>query len=110
MARKLQIPTHVAKRVDLSLNAKACYASIEFHCYREEWCWPTHETIGRQWGLSRNSVKRGLAELKATKIIDCERRITGDGNWHSNRYRIRPDPLFPKQKIQSITVAQVGPG
>lgn len=102
MARQLKIPPEIAKREDLSIYAKACYGSIVYHLGRNEACWPSRPTIARQWAISVASVKRGMVELQGVGLIDKEQRLSGDGEWHSNKYELRGAELFKRQKVCPI--------
>jgi hypothetical protein len=88
MARDIRIPQDITRREDLSSTAKLCYGAILHFCWRSDECWPAHGTIAALIGASVSAVKDGCEQLAKAGLIEIERRITGQGQNHSNKYKL----------------------
>lgn len=73
---------------DLPARSKLVYMYLKDRANKEGQCWPAIQTIGRDLGLSRSTVKRALKDLEqAALLIKQARKRENEGNT-SNLYQI----------------------
>jgi GntR family transcriptional regulator len=64
-------------------------------------CWPGKETIARDSGLSKSSVKRGLRELRKAGYLWITYRRGSDGLNLTNVYTARRPPWKDVARVES---------
>lgn len=84
----LSIKPHLAARRDLKWTDKACLMAINYRQGRNENCWPSYDTIAGDLGISRRQAINSVRKLRKAKLIEVEKRITGEKAWHSNLYTV----------------------
>lgn len=73
---------------DLPARSKLVYMYLKDRANKEGQCWPAIQTIGRDLGLSRSTVKRALKELEQGKLLTKQGRKREDHGDTSNLYRM----------------------
>ena len=73
---------------DLSARAKLVYMYLKDRANKEGQCWPAIQTIGRDLGLSRSTVKRALKELEQATLLKKQGRKRENRGDTSNLYQI----------------------
>ena len=74
---------------ELSPRSKLVYMYLKDRANKDGQCWPAIQTIGRDLGLSRSTVKRALDDLCGAGLVVKESRWRENGSLTSNLYRIR---------------------
>lgn len=84
---------------ELSANSKLVAVMLASRSDSECAAWPSWRRLEHDTGLSRNTVKRAVAELEARRLVLVERRFGSDGQRdQSNVFRLlargsSPDPM-----------------
>ena len=73
---------------DLSARAKLVYMYLKDRANKEGQCWPAIQTIGKDLGLSRSTVKRALKELERAALLTRQGRKRENRGDTSNLYQI----------------------
>ena len=73
---------------DLSPRSKLVYMYLKDRANKEGQCWPAIQTIGRDLGLSRSTVKRALKELEQAAFLTKQGRKRENEGDTSNLYQI----------------------
>ena len=73
---------------DLSLRSKLVYMYLKDRANKEGQCWPAIQTIGRDLGLSRSTVKRALKELEQGSFLVKQGRKRENHGDTSNLYHM----------------------
>ncbi len=73
---------------DLSPRSKLVYMYLKDRANKEGQCWPSIQTIGRDLGLSRSTVKRALKDLEQAAILTRQGRKRENKGDTSNLYQI----------------------
>lgn len=73
---------------DLSHRARSVYMYLRDRADKDGKCWPAIQTIARDLGLSRSTVKRALDELYRAELLTRETRWRENGGLTSNLYRL----------------------
>lgn len=82
-------------QLDLSAGAKLVYTSLRYHEDRKTYqCHPSYRTIGKETGMSVNTVRKYVEELVDKGLVTTENTtiVTKDGRRQNGtlRYTIRP--------------------
>ena len=75
-----QIPNYVLRDQRLSFGARLTYTTLLSYAWQEGSCFPGQERIGRDLGVSRQTVSKFLQELRRGGLIDWERKGLGKTN------------------------------
>lgn len=73
---------------DLSTRSKLVYMYLKDRANKEGQCWPAIQTIGKDLGLSRSTVKRALKELEQAALLTRQGRKRENEGDTSNLYQI----------------------
>lgn len=73
---------------DLPARSKLVYMYLKDRANKEGQCWPAIQTIGRDLGLSRSTVKRALRELEQGSFLVKQSRKRENKGDTSNLYLI----------------------
>ena len=73
---------------DLPARSKLVYLYLKDRANKEGQCWPSIQTIGRDLGLSRSTVKRALKELERGSFLVKQGRKRENKGDTSNLYHI----------------------
>lgn len=73
---------------ELPARAKLVYMYLKDRANREGRCWPAIQTIGRDLGLSRSTVKRAIRELEQSGLLTRQGRKRENHGDTSNLYQI----------------------
>ena len=73
---------------DLSPRSKLVYMYLKDRANKDGQCWPAIQTIGRDLGLSRSTVKRALKELEQAAFLTKQGRKRENEGDTSNLYQI----------------------
>ena len=73
---------------DLSPRSKLVYMYLKDRANKDGQCWPAIQTIGRDLGLSRSTVKRALKDLERTELLTRQGRKRENGGDTSNLYLV----------------------
>ena len=73
---------------DLPARSKLVYMYLKDRANKEGQCWPAIQTIGRDLGLSRSTVKRALKELEQAALLTRQGRKRENKGDTSNLYSI----------------------
>lgn len=74
----------------------------------DSWCWPEQSELGRRVGVSKNTLRKGLATLEAHGFIRRERRrARPEASWGmvqgTNNYEVFLDiPLTPEDAVELL--------
>lgn len=71
---------------DPPAKSKLVYMYLKDRANKEGQCWPAIQTIGRDLGLSRSTVKRAIRELEQGKLLIRQSRKRKDHGDTSNLY------------------------
>lgn len=74
---------------DLSPRSKLVYMYLKDRANKEGQCWPSIQTIGRDLGLSRSTVKRAIRELEQAALLTRRGRKRENEGDTSNLYQIQ---------------------
>lgn len=83
------LPNWLLKSKDVSVGAKVCYARLcQFAGERND-CRPSQETLATELGVTVRQVRRYLAELEESKLVEGDQRGLGQSNvyfflWHES--------------------------
>lgn len=69
-----QVPRPVLRAKRLSLKAKVVYIALLDYAWRNDSCFPGHQTLADDLDTSRDSVIRALDELRCYGLIDWKRQ------------------------------------
>lgn len=73
---------------DMSARSKLVYMYLKDRANKDGQCWPAIQTIGRDLGLSRSTVKRALKELERGSFLVKQSRKRENKGDTSNLYQI----------------------
>ena len=73
---------------DLPARSKLVYMYLKDRANKEGQCWPAIQTISRDLGLSRSTVKRALKELERSSFLVKQGRKRANKGDTSNLYQI----------------------
>ena len=73
---------------DLPARSKLVYMYLKDRANKDGQCWPAIQTIGRDLGLSRSTVKRALKELEQAALLKKQGRKRENRGDTSNLYLI----------------------
>lgn len=73
---------------DMSARSKLVYMYLKDRANKEGQCWPAIQTIGRDLGLSRSTVKRAIRELEQGNFLVKQSRKRENKGDTSNLYHI----------------------
>ena len=73
---------------DMSARSKLVYMYLKDRANKEGQCWPAIQTIGRDLGLSRSTVKRALKELEQAALLKKQSRKRENEGDTSNLYLV----------------------
>ena len=73
---------------DLPARSKLVYMYLKDRANKDGQCWPAIQTIGRDLGLSRSTVKRALKELEQTALLIKQVRKRENHGDTSNLYLV----------------------
>ena len=73
---------------ELSPRSKLVYMYLKDRANKDGQCWPAIQTIGRDLGLSRSTVKRALKELEQAAFLTKQGRKRENEGDTSNLYQI----------------------
>ena len=82
---KYNIPIY---RSDQPYRNVAVYQYLRDRAGKKGYCWPSIRTIAEDIGMSKSTVKRGIADLAKQGFIRVENRYRENGGKTSNLYRI----------------------
>lgn len=80
---------YAASPDELPHRARAVYMYLKDRAGRGQDCWPALNTIARDMGLSRSTVKRALHDLTGAGLVEKESRYRENGSHTSNRLIIK---------------------
>ena len=81
---------------DLPPRAKTLYMYLTDRTDKNGECWPAIKTISRDTSMSVSTVKRALADLISSGLIEKQNAFRDNGGQTSNRY-------FLKWVLENIT-------
>lgn len=73
---------------DLAPRSKLVYMYLKDRANKEGQCWPAIQTIGKDLGLSRSTVKRALKDLERAALLTRQGRKRENEGDTSNLYQI----------------------
>ena len=73
---------------DLPARSKLVYMYLKDRANKDGQCWPAIQTIGRDLGPSRSTVKRALKELEQAALLKKQGRKRENRGDTSNLYLI----------------------
>ena len=73
---------------DLPARSKLVYMYLKDRANKDGQCWPAIQTIGRDLGLSRSTVKRALKDLEQAALLTRLGRKRENKGDTSNLYSI----------------------
>ena len=73
---------------DLPARSKLVYMYLKDRANNDGQCWPAIQTIGRDLGLSRSTVKRALKELERGSFLVKQSRKRENKGDTSNLYTL----------------------
>jgi len=76
------VPNWLVMTQSVNATAKMVYLVLASHADREGFCWPSHQTIAAEAGVSVDTVQRALIALRGVGALSWTRSRT------SNRYRV----------------------
>jgi len=99
--RYATIPAPVLYAKNLSFGAKVLYAAIIDYIWHKNKasCFPSHNTLADKLGITDDTVRKYLMELRAEKFIDWKKA----GYQKSNRYYLLEFPNSEEFAIQQRT-------
>lgn len=74
---------------ELPHRARTVYMYLRDRAGRGQDCWPAVNTIAKDLGLSRSTVKRALHDLTGAGLVEKERRYRENGSHTSNRLIVK---------------------
>lgn len=74
---------------ELSHRAIAVYLYLEDRANAKGECWPSIKTMARELKLSKSTIRRGVQDLKAAKLLETKQRYRVDGGKSSLCYTIK---------------------
>ena len=94
---------------DLSLRSKLVYMYLKDRANKEGQCWPAIQTIGRDPGISRSTVKRAIRELEQAAPLSRQgRKRRTWGYLESIPHSIDPavrSPLRPEHLLDGAGIS-----
>lgn len=75
-------------RSDQPYRNVVLYQYLRDRAGKKGYCWPSVKTIAEDVGMSKSTVKRGVADLAKQGFIQVENRYRENGGKTSNLYRI----------------------
>ena len=75
-------------RSDQPYRNVAVYQYLRDRAGKKGYCWPSIRTIAEDIGMSKSTVKRGIADLAKQGFIRVENRYRENGGKTSNLYRM----------------------
>jgi hypothetical protein len=83
---------------EVGLTATMVYLQLRFCAdNKTHVCWPSVKFISRRTNICESSVRKALATLRETGLIEVTRRERNDGTQTSNLYYL-PDPPVPQSE------------
>jgi hypothetical protein len=79
------IDEYVPRMKDSSFKV---YAYLCRRANEDGQCWPSQRRITEDLGMSRNTIKEAISELKKLKLVDFEVRYNADGSLNSMLYTL----------------------
>jgi len=73
----LPIPVRIARDRRLSHGAKLLAGVLRFYAWKKDYCWPSQDTLRGWLGVSRNTLRARVSELRNAGYIETE---LGQGN------------------------------
>ena len=73
---------------DLNHRARSVYMYLKDRADQDGRCWPAIQTIAKELGLSRSTVKRALKELEQAAFLTKQGRKRENEGDTSNLYQI----------------------
>ena len=73
---------------DLPARSKLVYMYLKDRANKEGQCWPAIQTIGKDLGLSRSTVKRAIKELERGSFLAKQSRKRENNGNTSNLYSL----------------------
>ncbi len=77
------VPNWLMQRTELSQGSKLCYGRLAQYAGKDGQCFPKLETLGKELGVSVNTVLKYLDELKSYNLIQVTRRGLGLSNTYA---------------------------
>lgn len=84
-----QVPNFLLRSSELSMGAKLTYAMFLSYAWSNDCCFPGQATLGRDIGVTRQSVNGFIAELERAGHIAVKRRGLGQTNLYTVKFRVR---------------------
>ena len=69
-------------------RAKAVYIYLRDRANKDGQSWPSLQTISHDLALSKSTVKRAIADLKAAEYLETEQRWRDNGGRTSLRFKL----------------------
>jgi hypothetical protein len=89
MLRRQVVDEAVDRARGISTRDRAVYQQLATYCFGEAVCWPSHELLAVDLGLSRLQVTRTMRRLEvAGWLRKLERRWSPRTRWMHNRYEL----------------------
>jgi hypothetical protein len=89
MLRREVVDEAVDRAHGVSTRDRAVYQQLATYCFGEAVCWPSHELLALDLGLSRLQVTRTMRRLEvAGWLRKLERRWSPRSRWMHNRYEL----------------------
>lgn len=73
---------------DLSHRAKAVYMYLKDRSNSQGSCFPSMQTIAKDLGLSKSTVKRAIGDLKRSGFLKTEQRYRDNGGKSTLMFRL----------------------
>lgn len=67
-------------------KATLVYMSLCRHADKDQFCFPSQKLMAEQHGVSEDTIKRGVRELRKWNIIELDQKKKSDGTWQNNAY------------------------
>lgn len=82
------------------------YFSLCRHANKEQQCFPSIKHMATQHGVSTDTIKRGITELKNRNVIDVQKTRTNGGTWLNNLYILLDKSEWDYKSANSTVVDQ----
>jgi GntR family transcriptional regulator len=83
------VPWSVVVDTQLGHAPLRTYMVLAAHADKQGRCWPSHNTIGRIMGISRQAVIKNIHKLEAAGLVVKAHRERGNGSKTSNIYHMK---------------------
>lgn len=94
-----QLPNIIIKTPIISPQAKIVYAELLSYCWEGNSAFPSHERMCSHLGVTRQTLKRYLNELKEAKLITWKQR----GHTKTNCYEFLPLDSLEKELGKTVS-------